>query len=201
MPDLRNPTGKSDEMLILTWDRDAKRQPVADLPLPNLTSIMVSLNRDTGFRVRPGYTISAGGERERPKRIAVVRDQHIRRTYAAEWRMQVKTSTKRELMETHLPLVLGRFGEGAEMRELEKRIGEKGPFAFKVRKVGSDVTEDTFVTAVLASSAGLDVTLQSNDLDELVALRGRRRGGGLASPYAVMSVSAGPFDPLSTSTK
>ncbi len=150
------------------------------MPLPKLTDIHISLNRDTGFRARPGYTIAGGGEGERPRHKSYVSADKVHRCYAVTWHLQVQTSTKRELMVTHWPILQSRYGEAAEMVDLEKRSGDIGPFKFSIRNVWSDVAEDTFVTAVLARSGGLHVTCGRDETGSLVTMRGvRRHRGGL----------------------
>lgn len=189
------PPDRTDELFVLNWCRDAVGQSSTDLPLSKLTDIQVSLNVDTGFRVRPGFTIAGGGDKERPALAMLPRRENARRTYAAEWRMQLQTSTKRELLETHWPQLQAWFGEGAEMIELEKRSGDTGPFQFKVRKVWLDVTEDWFVTTVLTRCGGLHVILEAGRSGEVTKLRGALRGGGVPRTSMVLGLVAGPFEP------
>lgn len=189
-PRTASPDDRDDELFVINWYRDAQGTHVAKLPLPKLTTIQISLNRDTGFRVRPGYTISGGGGRERPRQKSHVSPDRMQRCYTVTWHMKVQTSTKRELMEKHWPILQSRYGAGAEMVDLEKRSGDVGPFKFSIRNVWADVAGDTFVTAVLARSGRLHVSCECDETGSLVTMRGVRRHDGGPNAHQLMGFDA-----------
>lgn len=190
MPRFNSPEDRGDELFVIDWYRDAEEAQTSKLPLPKLTTIQISLNRDTGFKVMPGYTVRGSGRCERPGPALPARLIQSPRTYTAEWRMQVQTSTKRELMETHWPILQSRFGEAAEMVDLQKRSGDVGPFKFSIRNVWADLTEDTFVTAVLARSGGLHVSCERDETGSLVTMRGVRRHDGGPDAHQLLGFDA-----------
>ena len=152
-----------DDLIEMIWDRNPQGSDRAsELPFPKLTSILVSLKRDTGFRVRAGFTVRCGGEKERPTTSSLCAPLRAKGSIRAIWQMQVQTSTKRELMETHWPLLQRRFGgEAAELIDLEKRRGDVGPFRFSVCQSLASVTETEAIMAVLEQCAGLIVSVET----------------------------------------
>ena len=165
------------ELFEIVWNRAADDVSSEQLPLPQLTSIMVGVHGDRGFRIRPGYTIEGGGQRERPRAMSVSNPQGVRGSFVVHWDLHVQTSTKRELMETHWPLLQRRFGgEGAEMIDLEKRAGDIGPFKFRIKQVLYDVLECEFLLSVLAHSEGMHISKNALLTGAPIALRGENRG-------------------------
>lgn len=156
-----------DEVFEMIWDRP--RAGASDLPLPRLTSILVSIHHDTGFRIEPGGRSASNVKRTSRKLVAVRRMG----TLQAEWEFQVQTSTKRELLETHWPLLQRRFaGTTTEMFDLAKRSGDIGPFYFKVRQVVSGATEAEAVGYLLQQSYRMLLSLDHDKSGGFV-MRGR----------------------------
>lgn len=69
--------------------------------------------------------------------------------------MQVQTSTKQSLMETHWPKLRQRFSAGTtEMVDLQKRSGDKGPFRFTIRQTVEGVTANEATVLALLHAEG-----------------------------------------------
>jgi len=175
--------------LSIIWDRHPDRADLEQLPLPLLSSILVQIHRDTGFRIRPGIQVLGGGEKERPTGIPLLDEPQDRRFYAVTWRMQVQTSTKRSLMETHWPRLQNRFGTHAEMVDLERRSGETGPYKFSIRQDLRDVTESEAVARILAQASGLRISLTMADDGSIACLRGIHDRAPVGT-YSVMGFEA-----------
>lgn len=157
-----------DETFEMVWDRPRDGAP-SELPLPRLTSILASVHHDTGFRIYPGGR--SAGSLQRSSRTIV--PNQGRGTFAATWDFEVQTSTKRELMEAHWPILSRRFGDdGVELIDLQKRGGDVGPFRFKLRHVVKEVAQSEAMLMVLHQSEGMVLSVE--DRGSSVVLLGRR---------------------------
>ncbi len=105
-----------------------------------------------------------------------------------DWHMQVQTSTKQSLLETHWPKLQQRFSAGTtEMVDLQKRSGETGPFRFTVRQTVEGVTANEATVLALLHAEGQ--ISRDTSTDGAFALRGDS-GSSSCSGYDVEAFEA-----------
>ncbi len=180
----------NDDVFEMVWYRNTDNRASDQLELPCLTTIMVSVRRDMGFRVRPGFTVAGGGASE-PDLSHPVLSRHVSQgNFAVTWHVHVQTSNKRALMETHWPLLQDRFGKDAEMIDLEKRSGDIGPFKFSIRQSLPLIGDDELIRKLLDQSDGLAVTLQTATDGGVTSMRGVRSGSRPLVAHALMGFDA-----------
>jgi hypothetical protein len=196
-PTIHTPTDQdceSEDVLELIWYRDSGRYPrQTELPLPRLSTIMISLKRDTGFEIGKGDTVRQRSDGQRPTARLTLSARHDRGSYRIMWKMQVQTSTKRELMETHWPIIRQQFGgDCVQMVELEKRSGDVGPFKFSVQQDFDNLTDDEMISRVLSHCGGMNVWLEVVPEGTIAAFRGVQRAPVPANARVALEFSAMP---------
>lgn len=161
-----------DTVFELVWDRVPDQEGLV-LPFPALTSIMMQVNAGAGRIIRRGFM--AYGDDAPLLGTPLTRTANEQGTLTIDWQLQVQTSTKRQLMETHWPPLLARFGGSAEIIAMDKRSGETGPFSFTVRQTISGITaaEATFATLSNAGSLKVEQIERSEAAMRLRGVQGK----------------------------
>lgn len=191
---IRQPRGGmyNDELFEAVWYRDWHEESRCMLPLPRLTTVMVSVMQDSGFRIGKGYTVNRTAASDRPLLPVVVQPEGTKRAFLVRWRIEVQTSTKRELMDIHKSNIERRFGPDAKLVEVDKRGGDVGPFNCCVQRRFNSLSDEEMCFNMLLLSGGLLQLREAAPDGSIAKLRGLEGHRQVSDPYRLLGSEAVP---------